>query len=64
MANLEPAVGPASYEVDADQVPEAYRHLFNNADWTVHKFVVYGSWGFFVVAIVAHVLAYSYKPFI
>ncbi|WP_317994949.1 light-harvesting protein [Vulcanimicrobium alpinum] len=57
-------MGPASYEVDADQVPEAYRHLFNNADWTVHKFVVYGSWGFFVVAIVAHVLAYSYKPFI
>ena len=63
MANLEPVVGVATYD-DADQVPEAYRHLLNNADWTVHKFVVYGSGGFLVVAVIPHVLAYSYKPFI
>ena len=37
-----------------DRVPEAYRGFFDNADWTLHKIVVQGSWVFLVLAAVLH----------
>lgn len=58
MASTNPA---AVYESGNDNVPEVYRDFFNNADWTIHKFVVGGSWGFFVVAVIAHVLVWNWR---
>jgi hypothetical protein len=37
-----------------DTVPEAYRGFFDNADWTLHKLVVQGSWVFLVIAAIIH----------
>ena len=37
-----------------DRVPETYRGFFDNADWTLHKIVVQGSWVFLVLAAVLH----------
>ena len=47
MASIEPA-GAGVYEIGNDQVPEAYRDFFDNADWTQHTLMVYGSWVFFI----------------
>jgi Antenna complex alpha/beta subunit len=52
----------AVYEVESDRVPEVYRDFFNNADWTLHKFVVGGSWSFFIVACVAHLFVWLWRP--
>ena len=52
----------AVYEVGNDQVPDVYRDLFNNADWIIHKFVVAGSWSFFIVAVVAHIFVWLWRP--
>ncbi len=41
MAALEDQI---VYEERNDLVPEVYRDLFNNADWIVHRFTVYGVW--------------------
>lgn len=49
-------------EVASDQVPDVYRDFFNNADWTIHKFVVAGSWSFFIVAVVAHIFVWLWRP--
>ncbi len=61
MASVNPAAGTV-YETGNDHVPEVYRDFFNNADWTVHKFVAAGSWGFFVVAVIAHILVWAWRP--
>ena len=42
-----------------DRVPESYRGFFDNADWTLHKLVVAGSWLFLVVAVIIHFLVAS-----
>jgi hypothetical protein len=52
----------AVYEVGNDQVPDVFRDFFNNADWTIHKFVVAGSWSFFIVAVVAHITVWMWRP--
>jgi hypothetical protein len=52
----------AVYEVGDDHVPDVYRDFFNNADWTIHKFVVAGSWSFFIVAVVAHIFVWLWRP--
>jgi hypothetical protein len=46
-------------EIPSDQVPEAYRGYFDNADWTLHKLVVAGSWLFLIAAIIMHFLILS-----
>jgi hypothetical protein len=61
MATLDPAVGSV-YEIGNDQVPEVYRDFFNNADWTAHRFTVYGSWVFFIIAVVAHIFVWAWRP--
>ncbi len=60
MATVNPAAGTV-YETGNDNVPEVYRDFFNNADWTVHKFVVAGSWAFFIVAVIAHILVWNWR---
>jgi hypothetical protein len=62
MASLESAAGTGVYEVGNDQVPEAYRGFFDNADWTQHTLTVYGSWVFFIVAVLAHVFVWLWRP--
>jgi len=52
----------AVHEVGNDSVPEVYRDFFNNADWTIHKFVVAGSWSFFIVAVFAHIFVWLWRP--
>jgi hypothetical protein len=37
-----------------DTVPESYRGFFDNADWTLHRLVVQGSWLFLVIAAIIH----------
>jgi len=58
LSTMEQAV----YEVGNDAVPEVFRDFFNNADWTIHKFVVAGSWSFFIVAVVAHIFVWLWRP--
>ena len=54
--------GVVYVEVGNDQVPDVYKDFFDNADWTIHKFVVVGSWSFLIVAIVAHILVWLWRP--
>jgi hypothetical protein len=55
MASIE----SAAYEIGNDKVPEEYRAFFDNGDWTLHKLVVYGSWGFFLLTVIAHIWIFS-----
>jgi hypothetical protein len=50
------------YAVGNDNVPEVYRPFFDNGDWVQHQFTVYGSWGFLLVAVIAHVFAWTWRP--
>jgi hypothetical protein len=52
----------AAYQVDNDRVPEDFRDLFDNSDWIIHKFVVAGSWSFFIVAVGAHIAVWLWRP--
>jgi hypothetical protein len=61
VAVSDPSVGSV-YEIGNDQVPEVYRDFFNNADWTAHRFTVYGSWVFFIIAVVAHIFVWAWRP--
>ena len=54
--------GVVVVEVGNDRVPDVYRDFFNTADWTLHKFVVAGSWSFFIVAVVAHIFVWLWRP--
>ncbi len=54
----------AGYQGANDQVPEMYQDFFDNADWTLHKFTVAGSWSFLIVAVVAHILVWLWRPWI
>jgi hypothetical protein len=49
----------AEAEIGFDEVPNQYRGYFDNADWTLHKLVVAGSWLFLVVAVILHFLVFS-----
>jgi hypothetical protein len=61
MATLDPATAGV-YEVGNDQVPEVYRPFFDNGDWTQHTLTVYGSWVFFVIAVIAHIFVWLWRP--
>jgi hypothetical protein len=39
-----------------DKVPEKYKPLFTNEEWLQHQLVVLGSWIFFAIAGVNHIL--------
>lgn len=47
-----------------DKVPERYKPLFTNEEWLQHQLVVLGSWIFFVLAGLNHVIIAMYKPWI
>jgi hypothetical protein len=49
----------AEPEIGFDEVPQSYRGYFDNADWTLHKLVVAGSWLFLVAAILLHFVVFA-----
>ena len=47
-----------------DKVPERWRPLFTNEEWLQHQLVVLGSWLFFILAVIIHIIIAMYKPWI
>lgn len=50
--------------VDNDQVPDPWKGLFTNEEWLVHDIVVKATFGFMVIAMVAHTLVYLWRPWL
>ena len=50
--------------VDNDLVPVPWKVLFSNEDWLVHRIIVYTTYGFLAIAIVAHILVYAWRPWL
>ncbi len=59
MAALEDQI---VYEERNDLVPEVYRDLFNNADWIVHRFTVYGVWVYVATFLACHTSLWWGRP--
>jgi light-harvesting complex 1 beta chain len=50
--------------VDNDLVPAPWKGLFNNEEWLMHRIVVYSTYGFLAIAILAHILVYLWRPWL
>jgi light-harvesting complex 1 beta chain len=55
-------MGP--YSDQDDLVPPKWRSLFNNQDWLIHDIVVKSTYGFGVIAIIAHMLVLAWRPWL
>jgi light-harvesting complex 1 beta chain len=55
-------MGP--YSDDDDLVPPKWRSLFNNQDWLIHDIVVKSTYGFGIIAILAHLLVLFWRPWL
>jgi len=53
---------PVVYE--NDKVPETWKNLFTNEEWFMHDIVVKSTYGFMVIAIVAHTLVWLWQPWL
>ncbi|NDJ84932.1 MAG: light-harvesting protein [Chloroflexi bacterium] len=51
-------------EVDNDLVPDRWKGLFTNEEWMMHDIVVKSTYGFLVIAIIAHTLCYIWEPWV
>lgn len=49
---------------DTDLVPDPWKGLFSNEEWLMHRIVVYSTYGFLVIAIIAHTLVYLANPWL
>jgi light-harvesting complex 1 beta chain len=49
---------------DTDLVPGPWRTLFNNDEWLMHRIVVYSTYGFLAIAIIAHILVFIWRPWL
>jgi light-harvesting complex 1 beta chain len=49
---------------DSDLVPGQWKLLFSNEDWLVHSIIVYSTYGFLAIAVVAHILVYLWRPWL
>lgn len=47
-----------------DQVPSQWKNLFSNEEWFMHDIVVKTTYGFLVIAIVAHTLVWLWQPWL
>jgi light-harvesting complex 1 beta chain len=45
-----------------DLVPAQWKSLFTNEEWMIHGIVVKSMYGFGAIALVAHILIWSWKP--
>jgi len=50
--------------VENDLVPDQWKGLFNNEEWLMHDIVVKSTYGFMLIAIVAHTLVYAWQPWL
>jgi len=49
---------------NSDQVPDPWKGLFTNDEWLMHDIVVKATYGFLVIAIVAHTLVWLWQPWL
>ncbi len=47
-----------------DKVPDPWKGLFTNDEWVLHDIVVKATYGFLVIAILAHTLTFIWQPWI
>lgn len=47
-----------------DKVPDRWKGLFTNEEWFMHDIVVKSMYGFGVIAVIAHVLVWLWKPWL
>ncbi len=47
-----------------DRVPDPWKGLFTNDEWLMHDIVVKASYGFLVIAIIAHTLVFIWRPWL
>jgi light-harvesting complex 1 beta chain len=57
-------MGGLTMRDEDDLVPPKWRSLFNNQDWLVHDIVVKSIYGFLVIAILAHILVFVWRPWL
>jgi len=50
--------------VNNDLVPDKWKGLFTNEEWLMHDIVVKGTYGFLVIAIIAHMLVFIWEPWL
>ncbi len=50
--------------VNNDLVPAPWKTLFTNEEWLIHRIIVYTTYGFLAIAIVAHILVYAWRPWL
>jgi light-harvesting complex 1 beta chain len=50
--------------VDNNLVPDPWKGLFTNEEWLMHDIVVKSTYGFLIIAIIAHTLVYLWKPWL
>lgn len=49
---------------DSSNVPDPWKNLFTNEEWLMHDIVVKATYGFLVIAIVAHTLVWLWQPWL
>jgi hypothetical protein len=47
-----------------DKVPDPWKGLFTNDEWLMHDIVVKATYGFAVIAIIAHTLVWLWQPWL
>ncbi|MGF1507641.1 MAG: light-harvesting antenna LH1, beta subunit [Anaerolineae bacterium] len=47
-----------------DRVPDKWKGLFTNEEWFMHDIVVKSTYGFLIIAIIAHTLVYIWQPWL
>lgn len=47
-----------------DRVPDPWKNLFTNEEWLMHDIVVKATYGFLVIAIIAHTLVWLWRPWL
>lgn len=52
------------FGTSSDLVPSPWKSLFSNDEWLMHRIVVYSTYGFLAIAIIAHILVYLWRPWI
>lgn len=50
--------------VENDLVPDRWKGLFTNEEWLMHDIVVKATYGFMVIAIIAHTLVFIAEPWL
>jgi light-harvesting complex 1 beta chain len=61
---MEENVVQETKQYNNDMVPDPWKGLFNNEEWLMHDIVVKATYGFLVIAIIAHTLVFIAEPWI